>query len=124
MPNSTKVPEGLNHKPVVTVDYEQLDEYKDVKYLSLGRATWDNEHTFSAKCWRCTDNNRWSPQSEEISFKRLLDLTIFLVSFMKSDRQFTSWDVQDEQSLGALKKYIDDNSTVLNQKLTQLKQPL
>lgn len=102
MSNSTKVPEGLSHKSVVTVDYEQHDEFGDLKYLSLGRATWDNENCFSAKCWRRKSNDdRWSRQSEEITFKRLLDLTIFLVSFMKSNQQFTTWNVEDERDLGA-----------------------
>jgi len=80
-----KIPTELKHKPVIVSDeYEKIDGRKapesDAKGLSLGLAQWnDRGHVdISAKIWRHT-GGKWSRQSEEMPFHRVLDLAILIV---------------------------------------------
>ena len=71
------IPTNLSHKPIVAIDYGKTDSAYgagDSKFLSLGKATW-NKNDFSAKIFRKTRNtDRWSRQSEELPFWRVIDL--------------------------------------------------
>nr|WP_312578503.1 DUF6530 family protein [Sedimentibacter sp.] len=88
-----KIPVTLKHKPVITVeDYENIDgrmAYKtDAKGLSLGLAQWNDRGKvdISAKVWRYT-GEKWSRQSEELPFHRVLDLAILICKSMRYFRE-------------------------------------
>ena len=79
-----KIPTTLKHKPViVSENYENVDgRYaynSDAKGLSLGLAQWNDRGKvdISAKVWRHT-GEKWSRQSEELPFHRVLDLAILV----------------------------------------------
>jgi len=82
---STRVPDGLKHKPVIVVNnYSEIDgRYSsdtDAKGLSLGIAQWGDRKRYpdiSAKVWRYT-GEKWSRQSEELPLHRVLDLAILI----------------------------------------------
>jgi hypothetical protein len=81
---SMKIPTQLKHKPViVSEDYDLIDgriaENTDAKGLSLGLAQWNDRGKIdiSAKIWRHT-GEKWSRQSEELPFHRVLDLAILI----------------------------------------------
>ncbi len=84
-----ETPTHLNYKPIVTVEnYDNHDgKYKestDAKSLSIGIAQYD-EDEISAKVFRFEHNNRWSRQSEELPFHRVIDLsTTILKSILLS----------------------------------------
>ncbi len=77
-----KIPTTLKHKPVITCEnYENVDGRNaynsDAKGLSVGLAQWNDRGKVdaSAKVWRYT-GEKWSRQSEELPFHRVLDLAI------------------------------------------------
>lgn len=79
-----KIPTTLKHKPVIVADnYENVDgrmAYRsDAKGLTLGLAQWNDRGKvdISAKVWRYT-GEKWSRQSEELPFHRVLDLAILI----------------------------------------------
>lgn len=85
-----KIPVDLKHKPViVSENYELIDgrnaetsgtaKESDAKGLSLGLAQWNDRGNvdISAKVWRYT-GEKWSRQSEELPFHRILDLAILI----------------------------------------------
>jgi len=79
-----KIPTNLKHKPVViSENYNLIDgrfgEKTDTKGLSLGLAQWNDRGKvdISAKIWRHT-GEKWSRQSEELPFHRVLDLAILI----------------------------------------------
>ena len=80
----TNIPTTLKHKPVIVSDnYEQVDGSQvgqsDAKGLSLGLAQWNDRGRvdISAKVWRHT-GDKWSRQSEELPFNRVIDLAILI----------------------------------------------
>lgn len=79
-----KIPTNLKHKPVITSeDYNLIDgrltQTSDAQGLSLGLAQWNDRGNvdISAKIWRHT-GGKWSRQSEELPFHRVLDLAILI----------------------------------------------
>lgn len=108
------IPTWLEHKPVIAVDYQKFRKYNtDAKYLSLGRATWD-ENDFSAKIWRWVEDRekkkgRWSRQSEELPFDRLLDLTRLFLSAIFDKESGLCEEVLNENGAKSLASYLDEN---------------
>lgn len=90
------LPMHLSHKPIYALDdYAAIDcSYQkptDVTALSLGKAQWsaDDEFVPSVKVWRRGDS-RWSPQSEETTLTRALDLAMLVVKVvdaLENDRE-------------------------------------
>lgn len=79
-----KIPSELKHKPViVSEEYDKVDGRRanksDAKGLSLGLAQWNDRGRvdISAKVWRHT-GEKWSRQSEELPFHRVLDLALLI----------------------------------------------
>lgn len=79
-----KIPTNLKHKPVIVCEnYENVDGkyayHSDAKGISLGLAQWNDRGKvdISAKVWRHT-GGKWSRQSEELPFHRVLDLAILV----------------------------------------------
>lgn len=85
-----KIPNQLKHKPVFVVeDYHDIDgpyagPSSDAKGLSLGLAQWNDRGNvdISAKVWRHT-GEKWSRQSEELPFHRVLDLALLICEAQK-----------------------------------------
>ena len=108
-----KIPTTLKHKPVIVSDnYEKVDgrlAYNtDAKGLSLGLAQWNDRGKvdISAKVWRHT-GEKWSRQSEEMPFHRVLDLAIlicktrkiFLERYHKNEKDFPHYPLLDRIGL-------------------------
>jgi len=79
-----KIPVELKHKPVlVSEEYDKIDgrlaDNTDAKGISLGLAQWNDRGNvdISAKIWRHT-GEKWSRQSEELPFHRVLDMAILI----------------------------------------------
>ena len=77
-----KCPKHLKHRPIIVVDdYEKIDACgsNDAKALSIGKAQWDNtSDDVSVKIFR-KSGGKWSRQSEELPFPRVLDLAEFII---------------------------------------------
>ena len=116
------IPTWLEHKPVIAVDYQKFRKYNtDAKFLSLGRATWDKDD-FSAKIWRLVENKgRWSRQSEELPFDRLLDLTRLFLSAISDKESGLDKEVVDEEGVKSLLSYIDENMELYLPRIEALK---
>ena len=119
------IPRHLKHKPIIGVDYENIDRqagFGDAKYLSIGKAQWDNSK-YSVKSFRESDNG-WSPQSEELQFWRNLDMTILLLSVLsKSKSGFLNEEIIDKKELQNLLDYLksEEMSKILIPRLKELK---
>ena len=123
-----EIPKHLSHKPIVAVDYEKIDTDSgsgDTMFLSLGRATWDNDD-FSAKALRKTWNTgRWSRQSEEIPFWRLLDLTTLFIALLNDKLEYVDGKVvASDEELQALKAFIVKNKYNYGSRIERLKNVL
>lgn len=120
-----KAPWWLSHKPVITVDYENKDaEAGDAKFMSIGHSTWNYED-FSAKIWRWAENgDRWSRQSEEIPLWRVLDLATLLASIITGKQSNLEEFVQDDDSVNALKDYLNENMKLYAPRLKELRRML
>ena len=92
------IPDNLKHKPIYIIeDYANIDgQYKgeentDVKGLSIGKAQWDSkEFVPSVKVWR--KRNRWSPQSEETTLTRALDMATLIIKVL--DKYYNEQDIE------------------------------
>ncbi len=98
--NWKELPTYLSHKPVCYVDFQDfklnLSDYnldsEDAKYYSIGLSTWHpNENNdpgkYSMKVFRTCmdDDNRWSPQAEELPVWRVLNMTLMFLSAVYGD---------------------------------------
>lgn len=122
---SRTIPTWLSHTPVVAIDYEKKDEESgagDAKWLSLGRSTW-NKEDFSAKVFRwAEDGQRWSRQSEELTFWRLLDLTILLLSrFVNNPCDSFDPIIVNPQEAEALDDFLKENIKGLEPRINELR---
>lgn len=127
-----RVPEHLQHKPIVGVDnYDRLDGARannsDAKALSLGKSQWD-ETEIAAKVWRHTtgdDSGKWSRQSEELPLNRVLDLAILITSLYLPSNGFSKTSLQEvvinRAELDKLNNFLLANETHLKPKLRELK---
>lgn len=92
--NTEKRPVGLRHKAMYIADeYNTMDgEYKnnsDVWGLSIGKAQWRSGTPVfepSVKVLRIK-NGRFSPQSEETTFTRALDMATFVIKVYSAIRK-------------------------------------
>lgn len=98
------IPTKLEHKPIVYVDYQEID-HTDAKFFSIGHASWDKKNDFSAKIFR-KKNKKWSRQSEEIPLKRLLDLSLFLISKIYGEKGFDNEAYIKNEDIDSLNKYL------------------
>lgn len=129
MKSNKTAPENLSHKPIITVDYEEKDsDAGDAKFLSLGQATWtkelqENEKEYSAKVWRKTPE-KWSRQSEELPFWRVLDLAILLTATIKGKESSLEEFVQESEKIQGLKDFLRKNEKLYEPRLEELKRLL
>lgn len=129
-----RVPEHLQHKPIIGVDdYDKLDGYRanntDAKALSIGKAQWD-ENEISAKIWRHTtgDNTgKWSRQSEEVPLNRILDLALLIAAQYIPHNEDEEYKtplnevVINQRETKKLDQFMSDNKEILLPKLQELK---
>ncbi len=122
-----KVPEHLQHQPIIGVDdYDLIDgQYasdSDAKALSIGFAQYDNSE-ISAKVFRHTGKT-WSRQSEEIPIHRALDIAILIVSTMLENENNTS-SLNERIILPnraqELSDYYNSNQNILRPRLEELR---
>ncbi len=120
-----KAPTNLSHTPVITVDYENKDAMAgDAKFMSIGYSTWSPED-FSAKIWRKTNyDERWSPKNEEMPLWRVLDIATLLVAVINNRKSNLDEYIQDENSLNALRKYINENMELYAPRMNELRRLL
>ena len=130
-----ETPKNLKHKPIIVVDdYDKIDakftnDKTDAQALSIGHAQYDKDE-LSVKIWRFAKTNRWSRQSEELPLHRLIDLSILtLYSLLKEteeNKKFTSLEaiITEPNDVPQIKKYLEDNISLLEPKLKELKQIL
>lgn len=125
-----KAPWWLSHKPIVTVNYEENDAHAgDAKYLTLGYATWTKEQKerkdYSAKVWRDT-GEKWSRQSEELPFWRVLDLAILVTATIKEKESYLEEFVQEPERINSLKDFLKlkKNKDLYEPRLKELKRLL
>lgn len=125
-----KVPEHLQHKPIIAVnDYDKKDgKYapnSDAKALSIGQAQYD-EDDFSVKVFRHTGKN-WSRQSEELPIHRALDLAILIIASMLPSAESNSnlgEKIIATDKHQRLLDYYAENKNILQPKLEELKKLL
>jgi hypothetical protein len=127
----TKIPRNLKHKPIIVIDdYDKIDgkfrKDTDVKFLSIGRATYNNNH-ISTKVWRYNNNaNKWKRQSDDLPLHRVFDLSILILGSMlydeNSDYSKTRLNemVIDKEELPYLIKYLKDNEELLKDRISTL----
>ena len=76
-------PYWLKHKPIYCCDYSKIDPKADLKYISIGRAQWNNKSALSAKAFRYV-TDRWSRMSEEVPVSRLSEMAVVLLSAIRA----------------------------------------
>ena len=121
MSDKNELPLNLTHEPIVEVKYSDVDEAGDARFLSLGKATWNNED-YSAKVWRWSDENeKWSRQSEELPLWRVLDLARLVIAAIKRSDSGMSENIIDDKDFEALKEYLGDNMKLYIPRINELK---
>ena len=124
MSDKNELPLNLTHEPIVEVKYSDVDEAGDARFLSLGKATWNNED-YSAKVWRWSDENeKWSRQSEELPLWRVLDLARLVIAAIKRTDSGMSENIINDKDFEALKEYLDDNIKLYIPRINELKRIL
>lgn len=129
-----RVPEHLQHKPVVVVDdYDKVDGIhkgpdSDAKGLSIGKSQW-NQNEISAKVWRHKEGSGWSRQSEELPLHRVLDLAILILSIYdyngdNETETFLNKTIIDEKEFDKIKDFLNENKEELDKRVKELKKIL
>ncbi len=75
------IPTHLSHKPIIACNYSNIIDSEDTKYLSIGRAQYDQQSA-SVKAFRHS-GTRWSRQSEEVPIHRLGYMMQLLLSAIR-----------------------------------------
>lgn len=128
------VPTHLTHKPIIAVNYEQIDENAgagDAKSLSVGEATWNPEYSekedldYSAKIFRQVwGSGNWSRQSEELPLWRVIDLATLVIAVINDKPSGMGDMVVSPEKYAKLRDFIGQNSTMYQQKIANLKKVL
>ena len=122
-----KIPTWLSHKPLLAVDYSDIDAESgagDAKFLSLGKATWNNEDC-SAKVWRYSDESKkWQRQSEELPLWRVLDMAKLVIASICGVDSGMEEEPVENQDLLFLKDYIKDNMSLYYPRIKKLREIL
>lgn len=117
------IPKSLRHQPIIGVDYKKRDYQAgggDACYLSLGKAQWNNEDV-SAKIIRWT-GNKWSRQSEELPFWRVLDLAELLIAEITGQKSPLQEEcVASKDDLDFLRNFLKDNMSLYSLRLAEIK---
>lgn len=130
----SNIPTHLSHKPIVAVDYEQVDENSgagDAKCLSIGEATWNEEYgktkdlDYSAKIFRkLWSSGNWSRQSEELPLWRVIDLATLVIAIVNDKPSGLGEVIISPDKYADLQKFIKNNDTILREKIDNLRKIL
>ena len=128
------VPTHLKHKPVIAVDYEEIDEIAgagDAMSLSVGVATWNNNKEeganidYSAKIFRKVDSTgRWSPQSEELPLWRVLDLAALVIAVIQGKPSGLDEKTVCPEKIDSLNDFIRQNNNKYQKRIDNLRKLL
>lgn len=121
-----KIPQGLNHRPILFAEYEKCDTesgYGDAKFLDIGKSTWDRKD-ISVKCWRRSEHRLWSRQSEELPLSRVLDMAILTTAAITGQTSSLNEQYHCDEDRQKIKDFIDDNMQIYGPKLEELRQIL
>jgi hypothetical protein len=128
------VPTHLTHKPIIAVNYEQIDENAgagDAKSLSVGEATWNPDHSkkedldYSAKIFRQVwSSGNWSRQSEELPLWRVIDLATLVIAVVNDKPSGMGEKIIRPDKYADLRKFIKNNDTILQGKIDNLRKLL
>lgn len=122
-----KCPKHLKHRPIIVVDdYEKIDACgsNDAKALSIGKAQWDNtSDDVSVKIFR-KSGGKWSPQSEELPFPRVLDLAEFIIGTILGKETTLGENVIDAHSKHLVDDYINANKSMFLDKIDNIRRLL
>lgn len=116
------IPRHLKHKPIVSVDYESVDQAAaagDASFLSLGRAQWNNED-ISAKVLRWT-GEKWSRQSEELPLWRILDLANLIVAKITGQQSYLKESIVNNEDEDFINSFLSENMALYQSKIDELK---
>ncbi|MDE7412509.1 MAG: PD-(D/E)XK nuclease family protein [Muribaculaceae bacterium] len=119
--NIKNIPLHLSHKPVIGVDYGEVDNNSgagDAKFLSIGHSTWDYDD-ISMKIFRMGDE-KWSRQSEELPLWRVLDLALLLVARLTNQKSSLKEEVVDEESEQELNDFLKDNASLYSPRIQEM----
>ena len=120
--NSIKIPTWLSHKPIVALDYRNEDALagaKDARYLSIGRATWNNKSDFSAKIFRRV-HGRWSRQSEELPLWRVIDLATLVIAVINDYESGLGEEKINPKDYEILRRFVENNKELYSNKIEKL----
>lgn len=117
------------HIPIIACKYDEIDEYGDAKYLTVGKAQYDNDNDASVKVWRWDDNNtKWSRQSEELPISRVFDVAVMLASTIQSiqsgknaEQSYLGEEILKEEDIAFLELQINNRSQHIRQSIQNLK---
>ena len=112
-----KLPTHLIHTPICSVDFQDFKarfpdreqeteiDTDDVKYYSIGFASWHAEQSqsegkYSMKIFRTymDDDNYWSRQAEELPLWRVLNMTLVYLAVIYEDPSIFKEDGSDKRS--------------------------
>ncbi|MCR4847671.1 MAG: DUF6530 family protein [Bacteroidales bacterium] len=126
------IPQNLSHKPIIAVDYKSEDSKAgsgDALFLSIGEATWNNSGSsenkldYSAKAFRWVETSkRWSPQSEELPFWRVIDLATLLIAVINDKKSYLNEGIVNQGKNSGLRQYIEENKDFYQDKINKLKE--
>lgn len=124
------IPYWLAHKPIIACDYTSIESGSDARFISVGRAQYDNENAATVKIWR-NSGKKWSRQSEEIPISRVSDMFLMLLNAMKEScsgvvkdqnrKSYLQEEVLKEDDLEFLRECINDDKAHLKESLTAIK---
>ena len=122
-----KCPKHLKHRPIIVVDdYEKIDACgsNDAKALSIGKAQWDNtSDDVSVKIFR-KSGGKWSRQSEELHFPRVLDLAEFIIGTILGKETTLGENVIEAHSKHLVDDYINANKSMFLDKIDNIRRLL
>lgn len=82
------LPFHLQHKPIYACDYTRMHPNSDLRYITVGRAQWNNKLSASVKTFRWNESKgKWSRMSEEIPIDRLPEMTAVLLSAINATQK-------------------------------------
>ena len=128
------VPTHLTHKPIVAIDYKQVDDAAgagDAMSISIGEATWNKYYDkqedldYSAKIFRqVCSSGKWSRQSEELPLWRVIDLAALVIAVINEKPSGLNEVVIRPDKYAKLHKYIMKHYKMYQDKIDNLKNVL
>lgn len=120
------IPTHLMHKPIISVDYENIDaeaDAGDAKCISIGKSQWNHED-ISAKVFRKVGDRKWSRQSEELPLWRVLDLARLLIGVITGQQTSLGEVALSEDDKKILDNFLEENMRLYMPRIEELRRLL